>query len=132
MARWSIDRIIKELDVVKQTIVQITSSTSATSADAVSVTPSGNLSSTDVQSALEELQGDIDTLSSGSILTYTKTFGNVFTDTILNSEHGLSTIHNVIIKTSGGDVISADVNILGTTVIINSNISLLNHTLLIY
>lgn len=66
MARWSIDRIIKELDVVKQTIVQITSSTSATSADAVSVTPSGNLSSTDVQSALEELQGDIDGFVGGT------------------------------------------------------------------
>lgn len=57
MARWSIDRIIKEIDTVRQTIYQITS---ATTADGISVTPSGNLSSTDVQAALEELQGDID------------------------------------------------------------------------
>ncbi len=36
----------------------------AISADAVSVDPSGNLSSTDVQAALEELQGDVDTINS--------------------------------------------------------------------
>jgi len=98
----------------------------------IDVNPSGNLSSNNVQDALEELQADIDGLTSGTIPTYTKTFGNVTTDTINSGEHGLSTVHNVIIKTASNDVVSVRLNISGTTIIINSNVSLLNHKLLIY
>lgn len=42
-------------------------STTSLAADSVTVTPSGNLASTDAQSALEELQSDIDGLSAGTI-----------------------------------------------------------------
>lgn len=42
---------------------------SGAAASAVSVTPTGNLASTDAQAALAELQGDIDTLNT-AILTY--------------------------------------------------------------
>lgn len=101
-------------------------------ADSVTTTPAGNLSSTNVQDALEELQADIDLLSSGTIPTFTKVFGGVTTDTILSAEHGLSTIHNVVVKTPTDTEVSVVVNIAGTTVIITSNISLLNHKLLIY
>ncbi len=41
--------------------------TGAHAASAISNTPSGNLAATDVQGALNELQGDIDSLSSGAI-----------------------------------------------------------------
>lgn len=102
------------------------------SASSVTVTPTGNLSSSNVQDALQELQSDIDLLTSGTIPTYTKTFGNVFTDTILAAEHGLSAVHNVVIKTPSDNLVSVRLNISGTTVTINSNISLLNHKLLIY
>jgi hypothetical protein len=59
-------------------------------------------------------------------------FGSVTTDTILFAEHGLATVHNVIIKTASDDLVSVRLNISGTTIIINSNVSLLNHKLLIY
>jgi hypothetical protein len=101
-------------------------------ASTVAVTPTGNLSSTNVQAALEELQSDIDAFVSGSIPTYTKTFTDITTDTILAAEHLLTTVHNVVIKTPADKVVSIQVDIVGTTVIINSNISLLNHKLIIY
>lgn len=101
-------------------------------ASSITVTPAGNLSSSNVQDALEELQTDIDALTSSTIPTYTKTFTNVTTDTILSAEHGLSTIHNVIVKTASDVEVSVLTIISGTTVTIDSNISLLNHKLLIY
>lgn len=44
--------------------------TTATNASEVTVTPSGNLSSTDVQNALQELQGDVDAKVFGNDYTY--------------------------------------------------------------
>lgn len=129
---WTFDRLKLEVFSLLERVRLLEKNTNAGDASSISVTPTGNLGSNNVQDALEELQADIDVLSSGSILTYTKTFGNVLTDTILNSEHGLSTVHNVIVKTSSDDRVSVKVNISGTTVTINSNISLLNHKLLIY
>lgn len=129
---WTFDRLKLEVFSLLERVRLLERNTTTGDASSISVTPTGNLASSNVQDALEELQGDIDVLSSGSILTYTKTFGNVLTDTILNSEHGLSTVHNVIVKTSADDRVSVKVNISGTTVTINSNISLLNHKLLIY
>lgn len=129
---WTFDRLKLEVFSLLERVRLLEKNTNTGDASSISVTPSGNLGSNNVQDALEELQADIDVLSSGSILTYTKTFGNVTTDTILNSEHGLSTVHNVIVKTSSDDRVSVKVNISGTTVTINSNISLLNHKLLIY
>jgi len=129
---WTFDRLKLEVFSLLERVRLLEKNTNTGDASSISVTPTGNLGSNNVQDALEELQADIDVLSSGSILTYTKTFGNVLTDTILNSEHGLSTVHNVIVKTSSDDRVSVKVNISGTTVTINSNISLLNHKLLIY
>lgn len=129
---WTFDRLKLEVFSLLERVRLLEKNTNTGDASSISVTPTGNLGSNNVQDALEELQADIDVLSSGSILTYTKTFGNVTTDTILNSEHGLSTVHNVIVKTSSDDRVSVKVNISGTTVTINSNISLLNHKLLIY
>lgn len=129
---WTFDRLKLEVFSLLERVRLLERNTTTGDASSISVTPTGNLGSNNVQDALEELQADIDVLSSGSILTYTKTFGNVLTDTILNSEHGLSTVHNVIVKTSSDDRVSVKVNISGTTVTINSNISLLNHKLLIY
>ena len=128
---WSFERLKLEVfSLINK--VRILEQGSSGQASDITVSPSGNLSSNNVQDALEELQGDIDTLSSGSILTYTKTFGNVTTDTINSGEHGLSDIHNVIVKTASDTEVSVEINISGTTVIINSNVSLLNHKLLIY
>lgn len=128
---WSFERLKLEVfSLINK--VRILEQRSSGQASDITVSPSGNLSSNNVQDALEELQGDIDTLSSGSILTYTKTFGNVTTDTINSGEHGLSDIHNVIVKTASDTEVSVEINISGTTVIINSNVSLLNHKLLIY
>lgn len=128
---WSFERLKLEVfSLINK--VRILEQGSSGQASDITVSPSGNLSSNNVQDALEELQGDIDTLSSGSILTYTKTFGNVTTDTINSGEHGLTYIHNVIVKTASDTEVSVEINISGTTVIINSNVSLLNHKLLIY
>lgn len=102
------------------------------SASSITVTPTGNLSSSNVQDALEELQTDIDALTLGTIPTFTKTFANVTTDTILFAEHGLSTIHNIVVKTPSDVEVSVLATINGTTITIDSNISLLNHKLLIY
>ena len=44
----------------------LSDATAAHAASAVSVTPTGDLASTDVQAALQELQGDIDTLEAAS------------------------------------------------------------------
>jgi hypothetical protein len=96
------------------------------------VTPTGNLSSNNVQDALEELQADIDGLSSGTIPVYTKTFTDVLTDTITFATHSLPTIHGVIVKTPTDELVSTEITISGTTVTIDSNVSLLNHKLLIY
>lgn len=128
---WSFERLKLEVFSLINKVRILEQRTSGQASD-ITVSPSGNLSSNNVQDALEELQGDIDTLSSGSILTYTKTFGNVTTDTINSGEHGLSDIHNVIVKTASDTEVSVEINISGTTVIINSNVSLLNHKLLIY
>ncbi len=128
---WSFERLKSEVfSLINK--VRILEQRSSGQASDITVSPSGNLSSNNVQDALEELQGEIDTLSSGSILTYTKTFGNVTTDTINSGEHGLTDIHNVIVKTASDTEVSVEINISGTTVIINSNVSLLNHKLLIY
>lgn len=128
---WSFERLKLEVfSLINK--VRILEQGSSGQASDITVSPSGNLSSNNVQDALEELQGDIDTLSSGSILTYTKTFGNVTTDTINSGEHGLTDIHNVTVKTASDTEVSVEINISGTTVIINSNVSLLNHKLLIY
>lgn len=129
---WTFDRLKLEVFSLLERVRILEKNTTTGNASSISVTPSGNLSSNNVQDALEELQGDIDTLSSGSILTYTKTFGNVTTDTINSGEHGLTDIHNVIVKTASDTEVSVEINISGTTVIINSNVSLLNHKLLIY
>lgn len=45
----------------------VNSGGASVAASAVTVTPSGNLSSTDTQAALLELQGDIDSLSAGTV-----------------------------------------------------------------
>jgi len=128
---WSFERLKLEVFSLINKVRILEQRTSGQASD-ITVSPSGNLSSNNVQDALEELQGEIDTLSSGSILTYTKTFGNVTTDTINSGEHGLTDIHNVIVKTASDTEVSVEINISGTTVIINSNVSLLNHKLLIY
>ncbi len=129
---WSFERLKKEVFSLIARVNRLESSSVSGGASSISVVPTGNLSSNNVQDALEELQLDIDGLGSGSVPTYTKTFGNITTDTILFAEHGLSTVHNVIIKTASNDLVSVRLNISGTTVIINSNVSLLNHKLLIY
>jgi len=129
--KWSLDRLLNEFGYLVRRVKRL-ETTGGTTASGISVVPSGNLSSTDVQDALEELQTDIDALTSGTLPTYTKTFGSVTNDTILSSEHGLPEVHNVIVKTASNDKVSVKVNVSGTTVVINSNISLLNHKLLIY
>ena len=129
---WSFERLKKEVFSLIARVGILESSSVSGGASSISVVPTGNLSSNNVQDALEELQLDIDGLVSGSVPTYTKTFGSVTTDTILFAEHGLSTVHNVIIKTASDDLVSVRLNISGTTVVINSNVSLLNHKLLIY
>jgi hypothetical protein len=129
---WSFERLKKEVFSLIARVNRLESSSVSGGASSISVVPTGNLSSNNVQDALEELQLDIDGLVSGSVPTYTKTFGAVTTDTILFAEHGLATVHNVIIKTASDDLVSVRLNISGTTVIINSNVSLLNHKLLIY
>ena len=129
---WSIERLIKEVWSLRERIKIVEASPISGDASSVSVVPTGNLSSSNVQDALEELQTDIDLLTSGTIPTYTKTFGNVTRDTINSGEHGLPTVHNVIIKTASDDLVSVRLSISGTTVVINSNVSLLNHKLLIY
>lgn len=116
----------------KASLFDLVAQVSGGSADSVTVVPTGNLSSSNVQDALEELQSDIDALSAGTIPTYTKTFTNVTTDTINFAEHGLSAIHNVLIKTSSDQIVDVVITITGTTVVIDSNVSLLNHKLLIY
>lgn len=64
MARWTIERAILEIDILKKRITDLTSTVSSLTASDIEVSPSGNLSSTDVQQALQELQGDIDTNTS--------------------------------------------------------------------
>lgn len=129
--KWSLDRLLNEFGYLVRRVKRIEAAGGG-SASGISVVPSGSLSSTNIQDALEELQTDIDALTSGTLPTYTKTFGSVTNDTILSSEHGLPEIHNVIVKTASNDKVSVKVNVSGTTVVINSNISLLNHKLLIY
>jgi len=129
---WSFERLKNEVYSLIIRVNNLERTVGSPSASDVVVVPTGNLSSNDVQDALEELQLDIDGLTSGTIPTYTKTFGAVTTDTILLAEHGLSTVHNVVIKTASDDLVSVRLNISGTTVVINSNVSLLNHKLLIY
>lgn len=129
--KWSLDRLLNEFGYLVRRVKRIEAAGGG-SASGISVVPSGSLSSTNIQDALEELQTDIDALTSGTLPTYTKTFGSVTNDTILSSEHGLPEIHNVIVKTASNDKVSVKINVSGTTVVINSNISLLNHKLLIY
>jgi hypothetical protein len=104
----------------------------AGSAESITVTPTGNLTSINVQDALEELQEDIDLLISGSLPSFTKTFGDILTDTVNAGEHGLPAVHSVLIKTPADEIVSVKTTVIGTTVTIDSNISLLNHKLLIY
>jgi hypothetical protein len=55
-------------------------------AEDVTVVPAGNLSSTDVQSALEELQGDIDTINSTPVDAANKTLSNLTAPVALNED----------------------------------------------
>lgn len=128
---WSFERLKLEVFSLINKVRILEQGSSGQASDII-VSPSGNLSSNNVQDALEELQGDIDVLLSESILTYTKTFGDVLTDTITSGEHGLSEVHNVIVKTPSNIQVSVGTTVSGTTVTINSNVSLLNHKLLIY
>ena len=53
--------------------------------------------------------------------------------TILEAEHGLTIVRGVrVYKTMTGEIIQTAEIILGTTVIINSNIDLTNYSLMIY
>lgn len=58
----------------------INDSVGAHAASAVSNTPTGNTSSTDVQSAINELQGDIDTITGAALTVRTITADETLTD----------------------------------------------------
>ena len=63
--KWSLDRLLNEFGYLVRRVKRL-ETTGGTTASGISVVPSGNLSSTDVQNALEELQGDIDGFVGGS------------------------------------------------------------------
>jgi hypothetical protein len=70
-------------------------SVNATTASAVSVAPSGNIASTDAQSALQELQGDIDTLNTGLTTANTNistNASNLVAHEADTSTHGVGTV----------------------------------------
>lgn len=104
-------------------------------ADNVSVNPVGNISSTNVQDALEELQNDIDLIGSGgggSSSMYIYTFGDVLTYTIPAATHGLSKITAVLVTNTFDEEISISFSIDSfQNITFNSNISLLNHTVIL-
>ena len=63
---------------------------------------------------------------------FTKTMGNVLSDMILQSEHGLASAIGVFLLKPSGEEVSVQWQISGSTVNILSNINLLNHKLIIF
>jgi len=64
--------------------------------------------------------------------TYNTTLGNVTTATITSGTHGLTNINGVAVYTADNQSVSVAYVVDALTVIIQSNISLLNHKLKIY
>lgn len=78
-------------------------------AESISVTPSGNLTSTDVQNALQELQTDIDGLGGGNYvvlnvvdLTSSPTALVSWDNTLINSSYKTYEIYGIGLKNSNG------------------------------
>ncbi len=62
---WSFERLRKEVFSLIARVNKLESSSTSGGASSISVVPTGNLSSNNVQDALEELQLDIDGISGG-------------------------------------------------------------------
>lgn len=63
---------------------------------------------------------------------FSKILGNVFTVSILQTEHNLESPIGIFLFTASGTNVSAEWSIIGTTVNVFSNINLLNHKLIIF
>lgn len=63
---------------------------------------------------------------------FTKILGNVFTVTVLQTEHGLASPIGVLLFMPDGTNVDVDWQISGTTIIMNSNVNLLNHKIIIF
>lgn len=63
---------------------------------------------------------------------FTKTMGAVYGANVLFAEHGITEVKSVSLFNPSGDEVSVAVNVIGTTVTIDSNIILTNHVLKIY
>lgn len=63
---------------------------------------------------------------------FSKILGNVFTVSILQTEHNLLSPIGIFMFTASGTYVSVEWSIIGTTVNIYSNVSLLNHKLIIF
>lgn len=89
------------------------------------------LSAQDVQAALEELKALIDGLSVGAAPVYEYTFTNVTNETILSATHGIPTVSSVTFLNTANEEISVYYKIVSNNVEVESNISLLNHKIII-
>jgi hypothetical protein len=63
---------------------------------------------------------------------FTKILGNVFTVTVLQTEHMLASPIGVLLFMPDGTNVDVDWKISGTTIVMNSNVNLLNHKIIIY
>lgn len=64
-------------------------------------------------------------------IKFTKILGNVFSTTVLQTEHGLASAIGVFLLKPDGNEVSVQWQIIGTTINIYSNINLLDHKLII-
>lgn len=128
---WDLNRLKLEVYDLLRRVKVIESTNQTSSAENTSVVPSGSLVSTNVQDALEELQLEINNIVSGTSPFYEYTFSSVTSQTFTISDHGLPRITSVILTDFNNEEVSVFYQILGTTIIIDSNINLLNHKLIL-